>query len=298
MGYPSRFGGIFNAVEFAYGVNNSVAPLQVINGPAASGAGTLTLAFGYITLADGTVVNNVLNTNATVNVGGDSNSETATLTTVSNSTPLIYGSSTIAATFTYQHGMGDTIRSGTCGLQEALNYASSVGGGTVIVSPAWASLGGTQAMLVAATIPANVELWDNRFGNNYGSFTYTLTNTQILNMATTTVQLLPTPGATQYWQVSNANLINLNTGTAYAAGGAIEIGYGSTVATNALSGTVAATFLTTPTATQVIEVGSGLTSSTAGTLVLGKGVYINSTAAFTTGTGTLQVTLNAALLTV
>jgi hypothetical protein len=160
----SRFSGQFNAFEFAYGVNPIVAPLVAINGPAATGAGTLTLAYGYFTTADGTVVNYPLNTNAPIIVGLIQ-SETVTPSSVSNTTPGIYGSPTVTATFTYLHGNGDEIRSGTVGLQEAINYCANVyGGGTVIVDARWALYGGTTAMLSAAVVPPNVTISDVRNG--------------------------------------------------------------------------------------------------------------------------------------
>jgi hypothetical protein len=295
----SKFAGRFNASEFAYGVSKTTPALQVIGGPNATGSGTLTLAFGGFALSDGTMVNAPLNTNASITVGGNSNIETVTPTAVSNSTPLIYGSSSLTASFTYLHGNGDSIRSGTCGLQEALNFVGSYGGGVVVIDYGWVTLGGTQAMIEAAVIPANVDIEDLRYGmpDDSGT-TVTLTNAQILNMATITVELLPAPNANQYWRVVNADLVNLNTGTAYTGGSAITIGYGSTTPTNALSGTIAASFLTTPTATEVIQVPGGLLAATAGTAVLGKGIYIgNATTAFAAGTGTLQVTINAALIT-
>jgi hypothetical protein len=299
VGYPTKFAGLFNAGEFAYGINKTTPALQVIGGPNTTvGAQALQLAFGYTQTNDGLVFN-PLNTNAPITVGGNSSTETITPSAVSNSTPTVYSSSSLTGTFAYLHGNGDSIRSGTCGLQEALNYAGSIGGGTVIIDAGWVALGGTQAMLVAATVPANVGIWDNRYGADYSQFTTTLTSTQIFNMATTAVELLPAPNALAYWQVNSANLINLYATTSYTGGSAMTIGYGTTVATNALSGTVAAAFLTTPTSSEVIQVGSGLTTNVASTAVLGKGVYIaNSTTAFAAGSGTLQVCLNAALVTV
>ena len=58
MSNPSRFAGLYRAVEFAYGAAGTDRPggLSVSVAPTASGAGTITLAFGYITLADGTIV--------------------------------------------------------------------------------------------------------------------------------------------------------------------------------------------------------------------------------------------------
>ena len=298
MGYPAKFGSLVNASEFAYGVNKTTPALIVVNGPNTTvGAQAQQLAFGYTQTNDG-IVFFPLNTNAPIAIGGASATETVTPSSVSNSTPTVFSSSSVTATFASLHGNGDSIRSGTAGLQEALNYTGSIGGGTVIIDPTWVQLGGTQAMLVAATVPANVGIWDNRFGADISSFQATLTSTQILNMATTAVQILPTPGLLQYWNVNSANLINLASTTAYVGGSSVTIGYGTTLATNALSGTIANTFITAATS-QVIQVGSGLTSATAATAVLGKGIYINNaTTSFTTGNGTLQIDLNAALITV
>ena len=161
----SRFSGEFSAFEFAYGINPAIAPLLAINGPAATGAGTLTLAYGYFTTQDGTVVNYPLNTNAPITVGL-TQPETVTPSSVSNSTPGIYGSPTVTATsFTYLHGNGDEIRSGTVGLQEAINYCYNVyGGGTVFVDARWAMFGGTSAMIASAVVPPNVTIADVRNG--------------------------------------------------------------------------------------------------------------------------------------
>lgn len=295
---PTFFAGMYRALDYAYGVVG-VPGLQVDQPASTTGSTqTLNLAFGTVTLGDGTVIA-PLNTNAPINIGTGSNADTVTPSAVSDPTPSVYQSTTLTATtFSHSHGTGDLVASATVGLQEALNDAGAAGGGVVIVDAGWVKAGGTQAMLVAASIPANVGLWDNRYGADYGAYTYTLTSTQILAFPTTSVELLPAPGTNSYWQVANANLISLGGGTTYTGGSALTIGYGSTVPTNALSGTVAATLLTTGTAVEVIEVGSGLTSLTAGTAVLNKGIYINSaTTAFAAGTGSLQIVMNVANIT-
>jgi hypothetical protein len=298
MANPVQFAGRFNAAEFAYGVNKTVAALQVINGPNATGSGTLTLAFGTCVTQDGKSFN-PLNTNAPITVGGNSSQETITPSAVSASTPLQYSTTTLTGSFTYLHGNGDQVRSGTCGLQEALNVCSAYGGGLVVIDAGWTALGGTQAMIEAATIPANVSIEDLRFGQSGGlTAQFTLTNAQVLGMEATPVELLPAPGTNSVYVINKATLVNLNTGTAYANGGAITIGYGTTAATNALSGTVAATFLTSPTATEIITVAGGVTSATAGTSLLNEPIYItNATAPFITGTGTLQIQLEYSLIT-
>jgi hypothetical protein len=286
----SRFAGMYNASAFAYGINPQVPALQVINGPAVTGSGTLTLVYGTFSTADGTQVT-PLNTNAPITVGGNSNTETVTPSAVSASTPLIYGTATVTATFTYVHGNGDSIRSGTCGLQEALNAASGFGGGEVIVDAGWVKLGGTQAMLDAATVPAGVTIQDNRGSGQLATMTKTLTSAQLLTLNGTPVELLPAPDALSYYLVLNATLTT-SSGTAYTGGSAITIGYGTTAATNAMSGTIASALVAGQTTVEAISIGNGVTSATAGSSLLGKPIYItNATANFATGTQTLQINL-------
>ena len=161
----SRFSGLYNAADFAYGINKTAPALQVISGPNAAGAGSLTLAFGTFNLADGTSVS-PLATTAPIIVGGDSAMETQTPSGVSTSTPLVYGSTTVTYTnWTYVHGNGDSVRSGTVGLQEALNFCALKGGGIVMLDAAWYAMGGTAAILAAATVPATVTIWDIHNGD-------------------------------------------------------------------------------------------------------------------------------------
>lgn len=294
----SHFAGIYSAGEFAYGVNKTTPSLQVINGPSATGAGALTLAFASFALPDGTVVS-PLNTNAPITVGGNSSIETVTPSAVSASTPLIYGTPTLNASFTYLHGNGDSIRSGTAGLQEALNYVGAQGGGTVVVDAGWTKLGGTSAMIAAAVIPAGVSLWDNRSGGLPGNVTISLTPAQIDAMFTTPVLLLPAPGANTFYKVNNA-VFSTSTGTAYTGGGVIKVGYGSAnpPTADALSGDPAATLLTGTQPGLATENGAAIASNTSANY-LNEGLYIsNATAVFAAGTSTLFVTLDFSIITV
>ena len=118
-----------------------------------------------------------------------------------------------------------------------------------------------------------------------------LTNTQVLGMEAAPVLLLPAPGAGNMY-ILNAVVENANTGTAYANGGVIGLFYSSTAsAANEATGTLAATFLTTPTVTTEGYLGSTITA-VPGSSALNGAIYIsNLTAPFITGTGTINLQL-------
>lgn len=160
----TQFGGSFNALAFAYGViPSNPSSGQVISGPVATGSASVTLAFGYVTTFDG-IKYSPYNTNAPILIGEGSASETVTPSAVSNSSPDAFGTCIITATFAQLHGIGDQVRSGTVGLQEAINYVAGYGGGNVIVDAKWTSFGGTNAMLAAAVVPPSVSIIDERSG--------------------------------------------------------------------------------------------------------------------------------------
>ena|SRR5579859_5722478 len=142
----SRFAGLFNAAEFAYGTSISEAPaLQVVQGSTSTGAYTIVCSPTSPASSGGTVIPVTVNTPITI--GSDSGVETVTPTAVSTNN---LGQLLITATFTYAHGTGAQVRSGTYGLQEAAEYAKARGGGLVVLSPAWfAAEGGHSAGLTA-----------------------------------------------------------------------------------------------------------------------------------------------------
>ena len=280
----AQFSGYFNAAAFAYGVNPQVPPLQVINGPAVTGVGTLTLVYGSVATQDGHVFS-PLNTNASILVGGNSNIETVTLTAVSNTTPLIYGSPTVTGNFTFLHGNGDQIRSGTVGLQEALNYAGTYGGGVVIIDAGWTKLGGTTAMINAATIPVGVAVQDIRLGSDsLQTLTVALTLAQINNAFTTSVLLVPAAGTGTMIDVQDA-IFDLVFGTnAFSTGGAAQLSYNTGVTIPATA-TVAASVYTGLAANTIQKV-AGVAAASTSSNYLNKGIYYaNATGAFGAGTG-------------
>jgi hypothetical protein len=289
MAIISTFAGRTSANAYAYGVNRDAPQgLLVLAGSSATSA-SYTLTCQPQKSANPNAAVCVPTTTTPITVGQGSVTETVTPSAVSTDG---LGNILITATFTNAHQAGDVVRSGTVGLQEALNAVSGFGGGVVVVDGSWTKLGGTQAMFEAATIPANVSIEDLRTGGEQNSATLTLTAAQVNTMFTTPVELLPAPGATAFYVIDQAIFINENGGTAWTAGGAIEVGYGSSVTTEALSGTIAATFLTSPVVTQILTLaGAQIASSTASTY-LNQGIYINNaTQLFATGTGTLKVKL-------
>jgi len=127
---PSRESGN----DIVYVPSFNAWQLQV-TGVNATGSSTLSVASGTVTLGDGLSLS-PLSTNAPITIL-DANSETVTPTAVGsacsqgpNQQP---SSCTFTASFTYVHGSGSRIVSGTYGLQEAINYAHGGSGGNVIV---------------------------------------------------------------------------------------------------------------------------------------------------------------------
>lgn len=193
----TAFAGQRNAIDYAYGVNpRGPAALQVApgGGTTTTGSGTLTLSLGYTTAADGTQFA-PLNVNAPVIVGAGSSMETVTPTAVNCNTPAIYMSCSFTATFTYTHGTGENIASGSVGLQESINIQKGSGGGAVFVTPDWASYGGTNAIIAAAAPYSSVYIQDERGQNGtsaYGSLYWTMQPTTLSSLAVPTPTLSST----------------------------------------------------------------------------------------------------------
>src|ERR1700691_5063732 len=160
MGIISRFAGLIDAAADAYGITpDAPAPLQVISGSTTSGTFTVTCQNQRTPGANGVVISPT--TTTPILIGYGSNQETVPPSGVSYDS---LGNLLITATFANAHSTGDAVRSGTVGLQEALNYAASVGGGTVVATAAWTTCGAPNAILPAAVTPAGVSIIDNRYG--------------------------------------------------------------------------------------------------------------------------------------
>jgi hypothetical protein len=171
-------------------------------------------------------------------------------------------------------GASGTVR--ICGNSNALQF--SVNGGTPYTMPA-NSVG---LVDYAQMAPDTLQY-----------VTLTLTNTQTLGMEAAPVAVVAAQGAGTLIEVVEAVVENLNTGTAYANGGVLTFGYGSSTLVAATEGstTLAATFLTSPTVT-TYGIVTGIGAALVGSTTANTGLYFgNLTAPFITGTGTVKLEL-------
>jgi hypothetical protein len=177
----TSFGNVRNAFDYAYGIQPASQSLKVISGSSGTGSYSITLAYGYTILSDGTKIYPVSVT-APIKIGAGTSQESVTPTSVSCSTPEQYGTCTITATFTYSHGAGDLVRSGSYGVQEAVNASFGDGGGQVAITPSFYAAGGTAAIINAVVGYPSVVIVDSVGG----SPTY-------WNLAPSTTTLLAAP---------------------------------------------------------------------------------------------------------
>lgn len=186
---PSVLSAGFTAYNFAYGGNsyrignasgatilNPPGALKVNTGTTGAGTFTITLAFGTIKTADGLTVMPFA-TNAPIKIGVGANLETVTPSAVSCTTPAIYNTCQVTATFANAHGIGDPVSSGSGGLMEAVNLAGSLGGGVVIVDRAWISQGFTVAGLTAFSGYSIVSIVQNTGAASTAALSYHSTGT-------------------------------------------------------------------------------------------------------------------------
>jgi hypothetical protein len=122
------------------------------------------------------------------------------------------------------------------------------------------------------------------------SFTLTNTQTKALNSAPTTI--LAAQGAGSLIEVVSVIFENVFLTAAFANGGAIALYYGNDSTGVLASATVAATFLTSPAASQSIMVAGALASNLSSAVLNTKLVLACATADFITGAGSLKVRVN------
>ena len=301
MANRTRFAGLYNAIDFWYGGSGKSLPppLVVDIGAAATGVGTLALVSGQTMLTDGTVLF-PLATTCPITVGSDSAADSVTPSAVGNATSTIYDAATVTANFSHLHGQGDPISSATFGLQEALNYASAAGGGQVIIDAAWAAAAGTSAaaIIAAATVPSGTSIWDNRSGAGGSAIiqqvTKSVSNAQLLLLNTNGVEIIAAPPAGTLIDVLDMVVELVFVVAAFTGGSTVFLNYG-TGTSAPCSSTIATTFFTSFSATQVIKVAGTLAVLTSANSV-GKSVRLTATsteyANATSGLSTANVTVN------
>lgn len=246
----SRFAGQFRALDFAYGgsFESAPAPLVVVSAPGASGAQTVTVSQGFITLSDGTKVT-PLATTAPIIIGSAANAETVTPSAVSNNlqSNTFGASATATATFSNAHYPGDRIASGTVGLQEAINYAAALGGGEVLIDAKWYTYGGTATILNAATLPASgtVTVLDVSLGGLQTTKTVLIPNAAVKTLSTVGTQLVAAPGAGNLVLVDKLVVEQVAVTAAFVGSpGVLTAALGTQASQIACTGSIAATVLT------------------------------------------------------
>ena len=164
------FKGLYNAYDFAFGINpDSGGTLQVVSGSTVSGTYTITCSPADLRAADGNKIDLTLANLGPITIGGDSGIETVTPSAVSlNGLNQLL----ITATFTNAHGTGAQVRSGSLGLQEAVNYVHSKGGGVVEVDGQWVLAGGVNATITGVKGWTNVAIVDARGTVSGSAFSY------------------------------------------------------------------------------------------------------------------------------
>jgi hypothetical protein len=260
---------------------------------AASATGTLTVQNGFVTTVDGLKFT-PFNTNAPVTIINASGADTQTPSAVStNVFSNVYGqtATVTATTWTYAHAPGDRVNSGTAGLQEALNFASAIGGGEVLVDAAWYAQGGTATILAAATVPASVSILDVSAGSVTMSKTVTIPAASILTLNSVGYPLVAAPGAGNLIVVDRL-IVQCNPLTAaFANGGNLTAAYGTQAAQIACTGTIAATVFTASSTLKEIGMAIGLAPAngvSTGWVNSAVGLYAAS-ADFITGGGSATV---------
>lgn len=139
--------GLYYSPNYNYGNVSSTSGMKISTGTQATGAGTVTLLYGYFTTPDGRTIQPFTNvpTLPAITLDTGANLETVTPSAVSCQTPTIINTCQITATFTNIHGAGVNINSGDEGITEAINDASVHGGGQVF----W-QVGGTVTLSTSA----------------------------------------------------------------------------------------------------------------------------------------------------
>ncbi len=170
--------------------------LRAQSGSTGTGSYSLTFPAGGYTVNTAAGSFTPFTTTTRLLVGQGTNQETVTPTTVSGCGISSTGTCTVTATFTNAHGAGTVVRSGSYGLDEALNVANANGGGVVLVD---GTSGITDALIQASTATFPAVTIESMFGstNNTNPLYYTIRPTILTAVATPATRVAaatcPTP---------------------------------------------------------------------------------------------------------
>lgn len=138
-------------------------------------------------------------------------------------------------------------------------------------------------------IAANSILFSNLDSHIAKTSDITLTNPQLLALFTTPITLVAAQGAGSLIEVMGVTLENVYGTAAFTSGGVISINYKNGGTLTAAATTIAATFLTSPTANQSTLLTPALASALSSNVVNMPVVITNATGNFATGDGTVIV---------
>jgi hypothetical protein len=117
--------------------------------------------------------------------------------------------------------------------------------------------------------------------------TVPIANAAVLTLFSVGAAIVAAPAAGSYLDVESMILLNIYKTAAYANGGAIQLNYAAAAVTLPATATVAATFLTSPVANQMIKVAGSLATQLSSS-VMAAGLWLTAaTADFITGAGSL-----------
>ena len=194
----TRGGGVFVAANYGTWMS------RLVTGTTATGAQTVTVSLPTIAMNDGRSIVPFA-TNTPLLFGAGSTAETVTPSAVSGcvKNQTVNAVCQITATFTYVHGAGELVQSGSYGLQEAINDATLSGGGTVVTDSQWSGQGGTNALILAATPFPNVNIEDDRGGNQTGWSIQPTTLSLLAAPAVLTATTIASGTATGTWTAAD-----------------------------------------------------------------------------------------------
>lgn len=160
---PTYAAGTFYSPNFNFGATANIPPMRVTTGTQSTGAGTVTLSYGYFTTPDGRIVQPFTNITQNglslppITIDSGANLETVTPSSVSCQTPQVINTCQVTATFANVHGNGAQVVSGDGGIQESFNHAALEGGAQVfwVIDPGIVTLatGAANTTLGSVNIP-------------------------------------------------------------------------------------------------------------------------------------------------